>query len=293
MTDNNLAIIEKMAVLGNFSSLTNEQKVSHYMQLCESQHLNPLSKPFDLIEMTDKNGKRKMTVYANKDASDQLRRRDKISIKIISREFHDDVYIVTAQATTSDGRSDESIGVVALSGQNKEGKTYKLMGDIKANKLMHAETKAKRRVTLSIAGLGFLDESELHSIKDAKAFSIDLSTGEILEKAIEGVQQEFIPADKSQKNTPPKQEIKQEKPPEAVRGEVREGFDAFTSAEWLIAQMKENSESSSLNSLEFWVETTAQEKKDIWTLLSKEEKEWVKKITAPRISEEQVNNVSV
>jgi hypothetical protein len=32
---------------------------------------------------------------------------------------------------------------------------------------MKAETKAKRRVTLSISGLGFLDESEIETIKDA------------------------------------------------------------------------------------------------------------------------------
>jgi hypothetical protein len=36
-----------------------------------------------------------------------------------------------------------------------------------ANALMKAETKAKRRVTLSICGLGMLDESEVESIPGA------------------------------------------------------------------------------------------------------------------------------
>ena len=35
-----------------------------------------------------------------------------------------------------------------------------------ANAIMKAETKAKRRVTLSICGLGMLDETELETIKD-------------------------------------------------------------------------------------------------------------------------------
>ena len=39
-----------------------------------------------------------------------------------------------------------------------------LKGDALANALMKCETKAKRRVTLSIAGLGWLDEIELATI---------------------------------------------------------------------------------------------------------------------------------
>jgi hypothetical protein len=41
-------------------------------------------------------------------------------------------------------------------------------GEFRANLIMKAVTKAKRRVTLSICGLGFLDESEVESIADAK-----------------------------------------------------------------------------------------------------------------------------
>ena len=44
---------------------------------------------------------------------------------------------------------------------------------------MKAETKAKRRVTLSIAGLGWLDESETSSIKSAAVVDVDTETGEI------------------------------------------------------------------------------------------------------------------
>ena len=46
---------------------------------------------------------------------------------------------------------------------------------------MKAETKAKRRVTLSICGLGMLDETEVESIPDARPAKIDYDTGEVVE----------------------------------------------------------------------------------------------------------------
>jgi hypothetical protein len=49
---------------------------------------------------------------------------------------------------------------------------------------MKAESKAKRRVTLSICGLGMLDESETDTIGAYK--KVDVTTGEVIEtKAIE------------------------------------------------------------------------------------------------------------
>jgi hypothetical protein len=62
------------------------------------------------------------------------------------------VYIVTAYATNGKGRTDSSIGAVNID---------QLRGEAKANAMMRSETKAKRRVTLSICGLGLMDESEV------------------------------------------------------------------------------------------------------------------------------------
>jgi len=45
---------------------------------------------------------------------------------------------------------------------------------------MKAESKAKRRVTLSICGLGMLDESETSTIPDAQTVQLDQATGEII-----------------------------------------------------------------------------------------------------------------
>ncbi len=158
-------LLEQVVVQGDLSKLTPEQRVMYYRNVCESLGLNPYTKPFDYIVL---NGR--LTLYAKRDCTDQLRRLHKISIDITSREKIDDLYIVTARASMPDGRTDESVGTVSLAG---------LKGDAVANGVMKAETKAKRRVTLSIVGLGWLDESEVSSIGDAQPAGVDLETGEI------------------------------------------------------------------------------------------------------------------
>lgn len=147
--------IESVIAQGDLSRLTSEQRVSYYAEICNSLGLNPLTRPFEYITL---NGK--LVLYARKDATEQLRNLHKISVMIQNREVVSDVYVVTARATTSDGRTDESIGAVSISNLKGEGL---------ANAFMKAETKAKRRVTLSICGLGILDETEVELIPDSTA----------------------------------------------------------------------------------------------------------------------------
>ncbi len=143
-------IMESVIIKGDLSKLSPEERAQYYAQVCQSIGLNPLTKPFEYITL---NGK--LTLYARKDATDQLRNIKGVSVSIAGRERIDDVYLVTALARTPDGRTDESIGAVAIAG---------LKGDNLANAFMKAETKAKRRVTLSICGLGMLDETEIETI---------------------------------------------------------------------------------------------------------------------------------
>jgi hypothetical protein len=143
-------VLESVAVSGDLSGLTAAQRLAYYQAVCRSLGLNPLTKPFEYLSL---NGK--LRLYALRDAADQLRRLHGISIHITSRERLADLYVVTARARDQTGREDESIGAVALGA---------LKGDALANALMKAETKAKRRVTLSLAGLGWLDETELDTI---------------------------------------------------------------------------------------------------------------------------------
>ena len=159
------SIIESVVIGGDLSKLTPDQRVSYYKAVCTSLNLNPLTKPFSYITL---NGK--LTLYANKDAADQLRNLKNISIDKPEITFQDDWIIVTVVGYDSTGRKDSDVGVV-----NKKD----MRGDF-GNALMKAVTKAKRRLTLSICGLGMLDETEISSIPDARPVVMNLDTGEIL-----------------------------------------------------------------------------------------------------------------
>jgi hypothetical protein len=147
-------VLEQVLIGGDLSGLTEAQRLAYYRAVCQSLGLNPLSKPFEYLWL---NGK--LRLYALRDCADQLRRLHGISIYITNRERMSDLYLVTARAKDKSGREDESLGAVALG---------TLKGDALANALMKCETKAKRRVTLSLAGLGWLDETELETIPAAR-----------------------------------------------------------------------------------------------------------------------------
>jgi hypothetical protein len=160
-------VMERVIIAGDLSKVSPQDRTKYYMVVCKSVGLNPYTNPFNLITL---NGK--MVLYASRTATDQLRQIHKVSIRVTGRHKEGDVYTVIATATTPDGRTDESTGVVTLTG---------LRGDALANTYMKAETKAKRRVTLSIVGLGWLDESESDSIPGAKKHTMDIETGEVKE----------------------------------------------------------------------------------------------------------------
>jgi hypothetical protein len=145
-------VIESAVISGDLSKLNSTERLNYYQAICRSLGLNPLTRPFDYITL---NGK--LTLYARKDATDQLRQIHKISIEKPDIRFEDDWIIVTIGA--SDGvRTDSDVGVV-----NRKD----MRGDF-GNALMKAVTKAKRRVTLSICGLGMLDETEVETIPNAR-----------------------------------------------------------------------------------------------------------------------------
>lgn len=153
VTQSSATALESVLIGGDLSKLSVPDRVMYYKKVCESVGLNPLTKPFEYITLNNK-----LTLYARRDATDQLRQIHKVSINIVERELVEDCYVVTARATTSI-RQDESIGAVNIAG---------LKGDARANAMMKAETKAKRRVTLSICGLGMLDETEVETIPGAQ-----------------------------------------------------------------------------------------------------------------------------
>jgi hypothetical protein len=144
------ALIERVIIHGDLRQLNPQQKVSYYNAVCESVGLNPLTQPFQYLVLSGRE-----VLYARREATDQLRHLHNVSVHITAREVTEDCYIVTARASLPDGRTDESIGAVPIAS---------LKGEARANALMKAETKAKRRVTLAICGLGMLDETEIESV---------------------------------------------------------------------------------------------------------------------------------
>lgn len=170
--------VESVVIGGDLSKLTPDQRVSYYHAVCKSVGLNPLTKPFDYINL---NGR--LTLYARKDAADQLRSINGVSIGKPDIQYIDEWIVVTVTAQDRNGRTDSDVGVV-----NKKD----MRGDF-GNALMKAVTKAKRRVTLSICGLGWLDETEVETIPDARPVVVDDDTGEIMQTALEAPAIEYPP----------------------------------------------------------------------------------------------------
>lgn len=159
------AIAEQVVIRGDLSKLTEAQRMQYYSETCRSLGLNPLTRPFEYITL---NGR--LTLYATRGAADQLRSLRGITITGLEPRQVGDLLVVVATGRDRTGREDSSTGAVAVKG---------LTGEALANAMMKAETKAKRRLTLSLAGLGWPDETEIASIPDAVAANVDPETGEI------------------------------------------------------------------------------------------------------------------
>lgn len=141
----------ELALLGgDLSKLNEKDRAAYYSKVCESVGLNPLTWPFEYIKLDGK-----LRLYAKKDCTDQLRALRGVSISKAETRIENGLAIVEVTATTKDGRSDCDMGCVPITG---------LSDNALGNALMKAVTKAKRRVTLSICGLGWLDESEIEAI---------------------------------------------------------------------------------------------------------------------------------
>jgi len=153
-------LAEQVLLQGDLGKLSNEDQTKYVLGLCRSLGLNPLTQPFQWIVLDGK-----LTLYARKNCTDQLRAIHNIDIRPVSAgaleiggQQYADVYTVTVQAVLPTGRTDIEVGAVSIRG---------LSGLDLANAVMRASTKAKRRATLSISGLSFLDESELDSVRFA------------------------------------------------------------------------------------------------------------------------------
>ena len=160
--------LESVVLDGDLSKMATKARLEYYAAICKSLDLNPLTKPFQYIRFQGKT-----VLYATKDCTEQLSKKMRISIEIGEGKILGDSYVVKARATGPDGRFVDATGAVPIG---------KRQGEDHSNSLMKAETKASRRAVLRYGGLGWLDETEVETIKGAEKVEVDHSTGELQDK---------------------------------------------------------------------------------------------------------------
>lgn len=166
-------LVDRINETGDLSKLTPAERNDYYRAVCDSVGLNAITRPLQYITLDGQ-----LTLYVRKDAAEQLRKINGISCKILDRAVTDGVFVVHVLATDKLGRTDEDISAIPMvypsryynkkRGQwqdhPKAGKPFD--GLDKANALKKGVTQAKRRVTLSISGLGFMDEADAFAAKE-------------------------------------------------------------------------------------------------------------------------------
>lgn len=152
--EKNMLAVESALVRNDISKLSTSERITFIHSLCKSVGLNPLTKPIAIINLQGRE-----VPYATKDCSEQLRKIHGVSTQIISKGVVGDMYEVHIKARDKHGKEDEDFAVIPMGN---------IKGNDLANLMMKCVTKAKRRVTLSICGLGILDESELETIRNVR-----------------------------------------------------------------------------------------------------------------------------
>lgn len=158
-------LLEKVVMGGDLSGLSPADRVRYVVAVCRTTGLNPTTRPFEYVKL---NGR--LMLYPTKSACEQLRKIHGVRIAIIDRKRLGELYTVIVRAEMPDGRSDESLGAICVKG---------LGGQPLADAMMKAETKGKRRVTLSIVGLGCLDVRDDPMIAGAPADNIEVPEDEL------------------------------------------------------------------------------------------------------------------
>lgn len=159
--------IEKVLIGGDLTPLSPEQRVEYMKAVCKSLGLNPLTGPFGYILFKEtENAPAKLALYAKKDAAEQLRKIHRVSVVPNTTTQTVDEEFATTRLSLRDGsgRTDTATGIVYL-WKKYNNQPYRLSGQRLGDAIMKSETKAKRRGTLSICGLGMLDEMDLESVR--------------------------------------------------------------------------------------------------------------------------------
>lgn len=134
----------QVVVKGDLKTLTADQKIQYIAAKCVAANI-PIERASDCFEIVNFQGKE--VLYAKKGFAEVVRDTRNVQCQVLSSQLDKDngLYSVKVRASLPSGRSEESLAVIAIEGQ--KGKDL-------ANLMMKCETKAKRRATLALCGLG-------------------------------------------------------------------------------------------------------------------------------------------
>lgn len=203
--------LARIILNGDLSGLTKRELVTYYMDMCRAVGADPLTRPFDLLELPDEKDKKKtrLVLYPNSRCASQLRANHNISIEEPKIEEKHGCVIVTIRATmvnrrTGETRTDFDSGAVpTMKAGGKRVETGGKWADgnpktefvpdgtmvpmeplAVANAIKKSITQAKRRVTFSLRGLsGMVDQGDVEDGHFPGAKTIDsdalLDTGQV------------------------------------------------------------------------------------------------------------------
>ena len=182
------AAIEAALIHHDLSKLSPPERLEYYRRVCESVGLNPLTRPFIYVQV-----QQRLVLYPTADAASQFSNIYGLTTEVLSRSMEDQLCVVEVRVTKPNGQSAMASGVVSLMTVEYEKtkvKTRDMTPAEKANAMMKAETKARRRAILSLVGLSrppeYLDydNQNTHQALNAGENSwVDPSTGVIHEKS--------------------------------------------------------------------------------------------------------------
>jgi len=140
-------------------AMTAEERAGYVATLCRALRLNPLTRPAQFINLSGRE-----VLYLTRTATDQL-----AAMHNLNRRTVDGPRVVDICGT--------KVGVctveVSLPSGRSETATATLPAADFVNLYMKLETKAKRRGTLSILGLGVLGEDEVETIPGAQRSTLN------------------------------------------------------------------------------------------------------------------------
>ena len=138
----------------DLESLTEEQRQEYYLNACEHFQVSPELNLLAFIWLDSGDGKRTLTLYAKKGATDIIRGNLGISTTKLTKDVGDGYIAWIVEGRDRNGRIEQAVGSASTSG---------LKGEALAKMVMIAQTRATRRMTLQFAGGGILDESEVNT----------------------------------------------------------------------------------------------------------------------------------